>query len=352
MIQPVKIGEYRVGPGAPCFIAAEAGVNHNGDIEKAHLLIEEAARAGANAIKFQSFITEDLVTPMADKALYQKATTGESGSQFEMLKKLELSFEQQAELKRHCDKAGILYLCTPYETKSADMLEKIGVAAIKIASTDANNIPFLRYLAPKKIPVILSTGMSMLGEIEQSVNELQKNGLKGQIVLLHCTSEYPAPIGEVNLRAIQTMQAAFKCPVGFSDHTEGIGACPWSVAAGACFVEKHFTLDRSLEGPDHRSSIEPHELQTLVQTIREVESALGDGIKRIMDSESRNKARMQKSIVTVKAMKAGDTIRFEDLTCKRPGTGIPPGWIDRIVGRRLSRDVPTGQILTMDSIQW
>ena len=295
MIPSVKIEDFVIGTGNPCFIIAEAGVNHNGDMKLAHKLIDEAAEAGADAVKFQSFIAEDLVTAEAQKAKYQVETTGQDGGQFAMLKKLELSKDQQKELKTHCDEAGILYLCTPYEEKSADLLEEIGVAAYKIVSTDTTNIPFLRYLARKAFPVILSTGMSSLGEVEEAVNELKLYGFGEKIIILQCTSEYPAPVNEINLRAMKTMELAFSCPVGFSGHTPGIGASPWAVVARACVVEKHFTLDRNMEGPDHRASIEQKELKELVRIIGDVEAALGDGIKRPMPSEIANKPRMQKS---------------------------------------------------------
>ena len=251
MIKPVKIKNFIIGSGNPCFIIAEAGVNHNGDMKLAHKLIDAAAKAGADAVKFQSFVTENLVTPEAQKARYQVETTGQDDGQFTMLKKLELSKDQQKELKTHCDEVGILYLCTPYEKKSADLLEAIDVAAYKIASTDTTNIPFLRYIAVKGISVMLSTGMSSLGEVEEAVNELKLHGLDGKIIILQCTSEYPAPVNEINLRAMKTMELAFGCPVGLSDHTPGIGASPWAVVARACVIEKHFTLDRNMEGPDH-----------------------------------------------------------------------------------------------------
>ena len=341
-----------IGQGNPCFIIAEAGVNHNGDMKLAHKLIDAAAEAGADAVKFQSFVTEDLVTPEAQKAKYQVETTGQNGGQFAMLKKLELSKDQQKELKIHCDEAGILYLCTPYEERSADLLEKISVAAYKIASTDTTNIPFLRYLARKDIPVLLSTGMSSLGEVEEAVNELKLHGLNGKIIILQCTSEYPAPVNEINLRAMKTMELAFGCPIGFSDHTPGIGASPWAVAAGACVVEKHFTLDRNMIGPDHRTSIEPKELAELVRTIRDVEAALGDGIKRPMPSELPNKTRMQKSLVATRLIPVGETILEADLACKRPGSGLPPKWFDRVVGKKAAKQIQKEETLELNSIIW
>jgi N,N'-diacetyllegionaminate synthase len=352
MIQPVRIGNRLVGPGQPCFIISEAGVNHNGDMHLAHRLIDAAAEAGADAVKFQSFVTEELITPEAPKAGYQVETTGEPGSQYKMLKALELSADQQAELKAHCERVGILYLCTPYENTSVDMLDRMGVAAFKIASTDVTNIPFLQYIANKGRPVILSTGMSTLGEVEQAVNTLRAVGLDGKFVILHCTSEYPAPVGEANLCAILTLQQAFGCPAGFSDHTPGVGASPWAVAVGACTIEKHFTLDRNMVGPDHRASLEPDELSALVRTVRDVEAALGDGIKRPTLSELPNKPLMQKSLVARRSIHAGDTITSNHLTCKRPGFGLAPSWFDRIVGKRAVLDIPKDGVLTLSSVDW
>jgi len=351
-MKKIEIAGRRVGVGHPCFIIAEAGVNHNGDMHLAHRLIDAATEAGADAVKFQSFVTEELLTPEAPKAGYQVETTGEPGSQYKMLKALELSANEQAELKAHCEQIGILYLCTPYENTSVDMLDRIGVAAFKIASTDTTNIPFLRYIATKWRPVILSTGMSTLGEVEQAVDTLRAGGLDGKILILHCTSEYPAPISEVNLRAILTLQQAFGCPVGFSDHTPGIGASPWAVAIGACAIEKHFTLDRNMVGPDHRASLEPDELAALVRTVRDVEAALGDGLKRPMPSEIRNKPIMQKSLVAKRTIRAGETITAEDLACKRPGFGLAPSWFERVVGKRAIVDIPKDGLLTMSSVDW
>ena len=352
MISPVKIGDKLVGSGDECLIIAEAGVNHNGDIKLAHKLIDVAVESGADAVKFQSFVTEALLTKRALKAGYQVQTTGKGGSQFDMLKNLELSWDQQAELKSHCVEDNILYLCTPYERESVDFLIGLQIAAMKVASTDTTNIPFLRYLASKNCPVILSTGMSTLGEVEEAVNVLEACGLKGKIVLLHCTSQYPAPIEHINLRAMKTMKQAFGCPVGFSDHTQGLGASPWAVAVGACVIEKHVTLDRNMEGPDHRASIEPDEMKQLVTTIRQVEAALGDGIKRPMPSEIANKLRIQKSLVSTRSISAGETIQEADLTCKRPGNGLSPKWFDRVVGRKAARQIQKEAKLELNSIIW
>ena len=348
----VQIGDRFVGDEQPCLIIAEAGVNHNGDVDLAYRLIDAAVEAGADAIKFQSFVTEELITVSAPKADYQLRSTGHQQSQQEMLEALELSAEAQSQLARRCDEAGILYLCTPYDHRSIDLLDEIGVPAYKVASTDTTNLPFLRYVASKGRPVILSTGMSTLGEVEAAVGALDDSGLPEKIVLLHCTSEYPTPFAEVNLRAMATLEQATGRPTGFSDHTPGIGASPWAVALGACVIEKHFTLDRDMPGPDHAASVVPRELCELVRTIRDVEAALGDGIKKPMPSELPNKQRMQKSLVVRRTLAAGEMIRSEDLTCKRPGDGLPPAWFDRVVGRRVAVDVRADEVLTLGSIDW
>ncbi|MDA3790138.1 MAG: N-acetylneuraminate synthase [Desulfobacula sp.] len=348
----VRIKDFKIGRNNPCFIIAEAGVNHNGDIDIAHKLIEAARFSGADAVKFQSFKAESLVTLNSTKADYQLKTTTGDTSQFSMLKKLELSIQDQAQLKKHCEDEGILYLCTPYEQNSADLLESMGVDAYKIASTDTSNVPFLRYLARKGIPVILSTGMSNLGDVEESVNELKIHGLDGKIILLQCTAEYPAPLEDINLRAMKTMELAFGCPVGFSDHTSGIVASPWAVAAGACVVEKHFTLSRTMNGPDHSASIEPEEMAQLVKMIRNVELALGDGMKRIMPSERNNKSKMQKSLVVTRKISAGQMISPEDLACKRPGTGLLPNWFDKVIGKQAAKNINKDDMITLDAISW
>lgn len=352
MIKAVKIKNSFVGPENACFVIAEAGVNHNGDMKIAFRLIDAALKAGADAIKFQSFISEEIVTPQALKAQYQVKALGNDGGQLAMLKSLELSNEQHKELMAYCDKVGIMYICTPYDELSADLLDKNGIYAYKIASTDITNIPFLRFLAKKGKPVILSTGMSTLGEVEEAVNELKLNGLEGKIIVLQCTSEYPAPVSEVNLRAMKTFTYAFGCPVGFSDHTEGVGASPWAVAAGASAIEKHFTLDKTMKGPDHQASIDPAEFREMVKTIREVEVALGDGFKIPSASELPNKIMMQKSLVARRVIIKDEVIQESDLACKRPGSGLPPKWKNQVVGKKAARLIKKDEILELNSIIW
>ncbi len=352
MISPVVINNFVIGTDNPCFIIAEAGVNHNGDLDIARQLIDAAKESGADAVKFQYFITENLVTDAALKATYQVENTGVAGSQFEMLKSLELDFEQHEVLKKYCEERGILYICTPYDHHSVNKLDELDVAVYKIASTDTTNIPLLRHIAGKGRPVILSTGMCTLGEVEVAVSTLKENGLEGKIILLQCTSEYPAPMAEINLKAMQTLEQAFLCPVGFSDHTEGVGASPWSVALGARIVEKHFTLDCSMDGPDHRASIEPAEFETLVRAIRDLEQALGDGMKRITAREVKNKEVMQKSLVADCPIPAGTVITEKMVTCKRPGTGLPPLWFDRIVGKKTIRSISAETLIQAHDINW
>ncbi len=352
MISSVYIDTYLIGAGNPCFIIAEAGVNHNGDFNVAKKLVDAAKQAGADAIKFQYFITENLVTANAMKAEYQVENTKSSGRQFEMLKALEFDFHQHEKLQQYCLERGILYICTPYDHYSVDRLDDLGVAAYKIASTDTTNIPMLRHIALKQRTVILSTGMCSLGEVEQAVLTLKQNGLTGKIILLQCTSEYPAPMNEINLKAMQTMEQAFLCPTGFSDHTAGVGASPWAVAMGAGIVEKHFTLNKKMKGPDHKASIEPQELEALVREIRQLEQAMGDGIKIVSEIEKGNKKVMQKSLVAVHDLALGTVLSEEVIACKRPGTGFSPEWLDRVVGKKTSRFITEGSLLNPGDIVW
>jgi len=352
MIKPIHIRQRFIGSGYPCYIIAEAGVNHNGNIDLAHQLIDTAANCGVDGIKFQIFNTESLITQKATKATYQIKATGAGGSQYEMLKALELTSEQHSQLKKHCEEVDITYLCTPYDEASFHTLIDMNVAALKIASTDTDNIPFLRHIARSGCPTLLSTGMSELGEIENSVNAMRGVNEQLSLILLHCTSEYPAPVAESNLRAIQTLEHAFKCPVGFSDHTAGIEVSTWAVAIGACVVEKHFTLDHNLRGPDHQASLEPNELSALVKNIRDFEKALGDGIKRPMPSELPNKSMMRKSLVAKRYIKAGEIIKAADLTCKRPRDGLEPIWFDQVIGKTALVDITENSVLTMGSINW
>ncbi len=351
MSETITIGQRIVGRGHPCFVIAEAGVNHNGDAELAHKMIDAAKESGAHAVKFQHFVPEELVSSATPKAEYQAETTGEQGSMIDMVRPLRLSDDEHAQLKQHCDDAGVLYICTPYDFPSADALDHIDTPAYKVASTDTTNIPFLRHLASKGRPVIMSTGMCTMEETTDGVRTLADNGLDGKIAVLHCTTQYPAPFNELNLLVIQTFLKDFGIPVGYSDHTPGVGASPWAVALGACIIEKHFTLDRSMEGPDHRASMEPSELRELVAAIGNVEAALGDGVKRVTESEAANKSVMQKSLVAKRNIAAGSQIAADDLTCKRPATGLPPAMFDEIIGLTAASDIAEDSIITPEMIK-
>jgi len=345
----VQFGDRRIGVGYPCFLIAEAGVNHNGDLSLAHRLVDVAADAGADAVKFQTFKTERLVTADAPKAAYQKRTTGEDESQFQLLKRLELTHEMHLELMAHCQSRNLLFLSTPFEEESADELVQLGLKVLKLPSGELTNLPFMDHVARKKIPVILSTGMGSLGEVEQAVQIFQAAG-NAQLVLLHCVSNYPTDPADCNLRAMRTMEAAFGLPVGFSDHTDGIQIALAAVALGACVIEKHFTLDRNAPGPDHRASLEPDELTKMIHGIRSVESALGDGRKLPATTERNTAEVARKSIVADSEIPADCVITTEMLVLKRPGTGLPPAMLPHITGRTSRRVIPAGSLITWEML--
>ena len=340
-----KIAGKLVGEGAPCFIIAEAGVNHNGDIKLARKLIDVAAKAGADAVKFQTFQAEELVTESAEKADYQKETTGSDESQFEMLKKLELSDRNYKELFTYYQKKGIIFLSTPFDQGSADFLDKLGLPALKIPSGEITNFPLLKHIAGKRKPVILSTGMSTLDEVGEAVEVLRKAGA-AEIVLLHCVSCYPASIEDTNLRAMETLSRTFKLPVGLSDHTIGIHIPIAAVALGACIIEKHFTLDKNLPGPDHRASLEPDELREMVSAIRDIERAFGNGIKRPTAGEKETKKAARRSLVAEINIPAGSVITGDMLGIKRPGTGLEPKLINLVIGKKAKKSIARGEIIT------
>jgi N,N'-diacetyllegionaminate synthase len=340
----IRIGNKIVGEGHACFIIAEAGVNHNGEVELAKRLIEAARNAGADAVKFQTFHTEKIVTRHAQKATYQKERTGHGESQFEMIKKLELNEEDFRELAGYAEKTGIIFLSTPFDEESADFLGNLHMAAFKIASGEITNLPFLRHVAKKGKPILLSTGMSTMGDVEDALSALRSQGCK-EIVLLHCVSSYPARPKDVNLRAMRSLQCAFKLPVGFSDHTIGIVASLAATAMGACIVEKHFTLDKNFPGPDHRASLDPAELMEMVQGIRCVEQLLGDGIKRPTPEEEETKMAVRKSLVAGIDLPAGTRIARGMLEVKRPGTGIEPKHFDAVIGMKTRTDMKKDEIL-------
>ena len=316
-----------------CYIIAEAGVNHNGDIAMALKLCKAAKEAGVNAIKFQIFKTEEIIVKNTPKADYQQTNTSNKQSQFDMIKKLELSFEDFIKIKQYCDDIDIQFLSTPDDSISLDFLCSLGVPLIKIGSGEVTNIPFLRKIGRKRLPVILSTGMSTLGEIENAITELTNSGAD-DISLLHCTTNYPCPFNEVNLNAMKTIRDAFKFPVGYSDHTTGITIPIAAVTLGAKILEKHFTLDKSLHGPDHKASLNPEELKEMVLQIRNTEESMGDGVKKPNKSEVIIKKYIQRSIVASKKIQIGDKFSELNLTVKRTGMiGISSTRWDYIIGK-------------------
>ncbi|EKT85639.1 N-acetylneuraminate synthase [Leptospira santarosai] len=321
-------------------IIAEAGVNHNGDLELARKLIDVAANAGADIVKFQTFEAERLVTKSAKKADYQNSATGNAvESQYEMLKKLELSKENHEKLIQYCKQTGIEFLSTAFDLQSFAFLEQLNLSRYKIPSGEITNLPYLQKIGSSGKPIILSTGMSTLGEIESALLVLETTGAKrNEITVLHCNTEYPTPYSDVNLSAMKSIADAFKIKVGYSDHTSGIEVSVAAVALGASVIEKHFTLDRSLPGPDHKASLEPNELKTMVRSIRNVELSLGDGIKKPSNSELKNISIARKSIVAAFSIKAGEIFTRENLTAKRPGDGISPMRLDEVIGLKAKRD--------------
>jgi N-acetylneuraminate synthase len=326
------------------FIIAEAGVNHNGSLDLGLRLVEAAKASGADAVKFQTFRADLLATPFAQKASYQQRTTSSAESQFEMLKRLELDAAAHQRLIDHCLQNGIQFLSSPFDIQSADLLASLGVPLFKVPSGEITNLPFLEHLARKGRPLILSTGMSTLGEVEEAVGVLQSAGAK-QVTLLHCVTEYPAPYAEVNLRAMLTLKSAFGLPVGYSDHTPGIDIAIAAAALGAEVIEKHLTLDRSLPGPDHSASLEPDEFRQMVAAIRHVEAALGTGIKAPAPCELPNLPIARKSLVAARSLPVGHQLKAGDLDIKRPGNGLVPKFLPALIGRTLRSPVEKDEII-------
>lgn len=318
-------------------IIAEAGVNHNGDIKIAKQLIDAAADAGADIVKFQTFKAENLVTQAAKKAEYQLQTTSKAESQFQMLKKLELSVEDHKELIKYSKENNIDFLSTPFDLDSLQLLIDVGIDTIKLPSGEITNYPLLKKSAETGKRIILSTGMSNLEEIKATVKVLKINGAS-EIILLHCNTQYPTPFEDVNLTAMNTIAEATGLPVGYSDHTNGIEVPIAAVAMGATVIEKHFTLDRNMEGPDHKASLEPHELKAMVSAIRNIEKAMGDGVKEPSESEKENIGIARKSIVACKNIKKGEVFTEQNITTKRPGTGINPMRWNEILGTRAIKN--------------
>lgn len=329
-------------------IIAEAGVNHNGDLELAKQLISVASEAGADLVKFQTFNASRLATRSAKKADYQNQTTDSQESQHEMLRRLELNAEMHVELIAHCTASNIGFFSTGFDIESVNLLVSLGQDHFKIPSGEITNLPYLRHIGQLGKAVILSTGMATLGEIEAAIDVLEHAGTpRAKMTVLHCTTEYPTPMAEVNLRAMQSIHTAFGVAVGYSDHTRGIEVAIAAVAMGACVIEKHFTLDRNLPGPDHKASLEPEELKAMVVAIRNIEVALGDGLKRLTPSEAKNKPIARKSLVASQAIKPGEVFSIENVTAKRPGTGISPMRWDEVIGRPAPRDFSADEMIEL-----
>ncbi|WP_297791914.1 N-acetylneuraminate synthase [uncultured Marinobacter sp.] len=330
-------------------IIAEAGVNHNGDMALAKELIAAAAEAGADLVKFQTFIAASIISRSAPKAEYQKGATDPQESQQEMVRKLELTRENHLELMAECKRQGIGFFSTAFDKDSIDLLEELsGTEIVKVPSGELTNLPYLRYLTCHGKHVLLSTGMANLGEIEAAINVVEQAGTpRDKITVLHCTTEYPTPMEDVNLRAMVNIGKAFGVSVGYSDHTPGIEIPIAAVALGATVIEKHFTLDRNLPGPDHRASLEPDELKAMVQGIRNIEKALGDGIKRPSPSELKNKPIARKSLVAARPIRVGERFSEDNLMAKRPGTGISPMQWDDVIGRTAPRDFSEDELIEL-----
>lgn len=317
------------------FIIAEAGVNHNGSSDIAKELIDAAVKAGADAVKFQTFKAANLVSKTAQKADYQKQTTDVEESQFEMIQKLELDVDTHKELISYCKHKNILFLSTPFDHESIELLHKLGLEVFKIPSGEITNLPYLRHIGSLNKRVILSTGMANLGEIEAAINVIMQAGSnRKNITILHANTEYPTPMEDVNLKAMVTIGNAFNTNYGYSDHTLGIEVPIAAVALGASIIEKHFTLDKNMPGPDHRASLEPHELISMIQAIRNIEKALGSTLKQPSPSETKNKSIARKSLVAKTSIKKGEFFTEENLTIKRPGTGISPMRWDEVIGTK------------------
>ena len=327
-------------------IIAEAGVNHNGNLDLALKMVDEAKRAGADIVKFQTAIPEKVISKYADKAEYQKKTTGNEESQLEMCKRIHLKLSDYDIIKKYCEEVGIEFLSTPFDLESIDYLEKLGMRLWKIPSGEITNLPYLIKIAKTGKPVIMSTGMAELNEVEEAVNVLKENGA-GEITLLHCTTEYPAPFESVNLRAMNTLREKFETEVGYSDHTVGLEAAVAAVVLGATVIEKHFTLNHNMEGPDHKASLEPEEFEVMVNNIRLIEKALGDGVKQPAEAEKKNIAIARKSIVAAKDIKKGEIFTEDNITVKRPGSGISPMKWFEVLGTEAVRDFGEDELIEL-----
>ncbi|NQT46517.1 MAG: N-acetylneuraminate synthase [Candidatus Omnitrophica bacterium] len=349
-MKEIRIGERLIGNSEEVFIIAEAGVNHNGDLELAKRLIAAAKDAGADAIKFQSFITEEIISQGAPKAGHQLRHSDKDESQFDMIKRLELSEDDHKKLIAYANSKGIIFLSTPYDFYTVDWLDKYGVPAFKIASIDVDNRHLLKYVASKKKPIILSTGMSYLEEVRAGVDAVRGAG-NTDIILLHCTSNYPTAKQDTNLNAIRTLAREFNTVVGYSDHTEGDEASLCAVCLGARVIEKHFTVDKKLAGPDHILSMDPKEFKMFIERVKGVESLLGSGEKAPALSEMANRRDMKRSLFTRFPVKKGELLTIDKIAFKRPGTGIAASKIDDALGRRSTCDIEPETMLSWEMIE-
>ncbi len=345
----IQIANRFIGENEPCFIIAEAGVNHNGSFEMAKKLVDAAKEAGVDAVKFQTFKSENIVTKNIMIAEYQKKNTGKNETQIEMLKRLELKYDDFKKLKEYCDYQKIIFMSTAHTADAIDFLDNI-VPAYKVSSGDLTNIPSLKKIAAKKKPIIIGTGMANMEEIKEAVNAIKSMG-NSQIILLHCTTNYPCPKDEVNLNAMKTIEKGTGCIVGYSDHTEGISVDTAAVAMGAKVIEKHFTLDKDLPGPDHKFSLNPYELKKMVECIRDIEIMLGSYDKIPNASEKKISIIVRKSIVAAKNIKKGEKITENMLSLKRPGTGIQPRDINKIIGKTAVEDIEKDNLLSMEKLK-
>jgi len=345
----ISIANRIIGSAQPCFIIGEAGVNHNGSLDLARQLIDIAVGAGCDAVKFQTFKSEKVCSPFASKAAYQLETTGHAESQLEMARKLELPFEAFRELHHYCGEKNILFLSTPFDSESATFLVELPVPALKVPSGELTNLPFLENLAGNGLPLVVSTGMATMEEIATALEVIRAAG-DPPLMLLHCVSNYPAAPASMNLRAMRTLEDKFAVPAGLSDHTVGIEISLAAAALGACVIEKHFTVSRDLPGPDHRASLVPDELASLVKGIRKVEAALGDGIKRPVSEELGTAAVARRSLVAACLIPAGAVLTAEMVAILRPGTGLPPAMRSQVLGRRAIQEIQPGAILSLDML--
>ena len=342
-----NIGGIEIGQARRCFVIAEAGVNHNGDRQLARELVLAAKRIGADAVKFQTFRAAGVITSDAQKAPYQLRTTDPAESQTAMLGRLEMSEDLHVELIELCRQQGIVFLSTPYDFRDVDMLQKLDVAAFKLASIHCAEPAFVEYAAGTGKPIILATGMATLGEVELAVLAARRTGNR-KLVLLQCTTDYPSRIEDANLLALKTMRKAFEVPVGYSDHTEDSTACVAAVALGACVIEKHLTLDRNMPGPDHAASHDPEQFAALVRAIRQAEKALGTGVKEPCAAERANMSTMRRSIAARRDIASGERLTQEMIAFLRPASGLSPASLPQFVGRRFARPVGQGRLISQD----